>query len=1013
VSFPNFSAIAVRERSVTLFFLILSLVGGLYAFSVMGRAEDPSFTVRVMVVSVIWPGATPQELQDQVVGTLEKEIQQVPDLDKVETTTRPGRSDLLIQFHDYTPGSELPDRFADVRKRMDDQRINMPPGAIGPLINDDFSDVYFSLIAVTAPGLPMRQLTREMEAMRDRLERVEGVEKALVLGERPERVFLEFDNAQLVNLGISAEAIFDAVQAHNRLAPAGQLDSDGPRIYLRIDSDVSEPEQLASVPVRVGERLIRLGDIADIRRGYEDPPGYLVRAGGEDAMLLGVVMAEGENGLDLGERLAQFVESERQKLPLGMELTVLADQSEAIAQAVNLFQVKFLVALVVVVGVSILAIGLRAGLVVGIAIPVTLAITFMVMTAMNINLDRVTLGALIIALGLLVDDAIIAIEMMIVKMEQGWERVRAASHAWKVTAAPMLFGTLVTISGFVPIGFAQSGVGEYAGNIFWVLAIALTVSWFVAVTFTPYLGVALLPDIKGRAEHGSDPYATAGYQRLRALISWCVAHRKRVVLMTFGLLALGIAGLAGPVQKQFFPKSDRPEVLVSIYHPQGTDIRTTDATARKVEAFLKEQEGIRNMAAYVGAGAPRFFISANPEQPNPAFAKIVAVAKNPESRDRVIADLRREIDQGAFPEARIRVWRLLYGPPVIWPLSFRVLGEDRDELRRIGDRVRAVMAGNDHVRDAHLEWSERVPAIRLDMDTERLSRIGLTPADVSGQLQFQFDGVQVTRLRQGIRSVELLARSGQTAESLEMQVLEVRTRDGKKVPVSHLGEMEVVWEEPVLKRYNREPFLAVNADISGAQPNTVTAELWSALAEIRAGLPDGYRIDMGGSMEQSGKADASIQKLQPLMVALMLIFIMLQMRSFGGTFVVVATAPLGVIGATLALLLFGQPFGFVALLGLIGLAGILMRNTLILTQQVSDNFEAGLEAREAVIEAAVQRARPVLLTALAAVMAFIPLTLDSFWGPLAYVLIGGVAVGTLITLLFVPALYALWFRIRV
>ncbi|MDY6798480.1 MAG: efflux RND transporter permease subunit, partial [Pseudomonadota bacterium] len=351
MSFPNFSAIAVRERSVTLFFLILSLVGGLYAFSVMGRAEDPSFTVRVMVVSVIWPGATPQELQDQVVGTLEKEIQQVPDLDKVETTTRPGRSDLLIQFHDYTPGSELPARFADVRKRMDDQRINMPPGAIGPLINDDFSDVYFSLIAVTAPGLPMRQLTREMEAMRDRLERVEGVEKALVLGERPERVFLEFDNAQLVNLGISAEAIFEAVQAHNRLAPAGQLDSDGPRIYLRIDSDVSESEQLASVPVRVGERLIRLGDIADIRRGYEDPPGYLIRAGGEDAMLLGVVMAEGENGLDLGERLAQFVESERQKLPLGMELTVLADQSEAIAQAVNLFQVKFLVALVVVVGV--------------------------------------------------------------------------------------------------------------------------------------------------------------------------------------------------------------------------------------------------------------------------------------------------------------------------------------------------------------------------------------------------------------------------------------------------------------------------------------------------------------------------------------------------------------------------------------------------------------------------------------------------------------------------------------
>ncbi len=1013
MSFPNLSAIAVRERSVALFFLILSLVGGLYAFNVMGRAEDPSFTVRVMVVSVVWPGATPGELQDQVVGTLEKEIQQVPDLEKIETTTRPGRSDMLIQFHDYTPSSELPARFADVRKRMEDQRMNMPPGVVGPLVNDDFSDVYFSLIAVTAPGLPMRELTREMEDMRDRLQRVDGVEKALVLGERPERVFLEFDNARLVNLGISPAAIFEAVQAHNRLAPAGQLDSDGPRIYLRIDSDVSEPRQLASVPVRVGDRLIRLGDIADIKRGYEDPPGYLIRAGGESAMLLGVVMEDGENGLDLGERLAQFVDNERRKLPLGMGLTVLADQSEAIAQAVNLFQIKFLVALVVVVGVSILAIGLRAGLVVGIAIPITLAITFMVMSVMNINLDRVTLGALIIALGLLVDDAIIAIEMMIVKMEQGWERVRAASHAWKVTAAPMLFGTLVTASGFVPIGFAQSGVGEYAGNIFWVLAIALIVSWFVAVTFTPYLGVSLLPDMKGHGQNGFDPYATAGYQRLRDLITWCVTHRKRVVLITFALLVLGIAGLAGPVQKQFFPKSDRPEVLVSIYHPQGTDIRATDATAQKVEEFLLGRDGIRNVAAYVGAGAPRFFISANPEQPDPAFAKIVAVADDAASRDRVMAELREEIQRGGFPEARIRVWRLLYGPPVVWPLSFRVLGEDRDELRRIGEQVRAVMAGNEHVRDAHLEWSERVPAIRLKMDTERLSRIGLTPAEVSEQLQFQFDGVQVTRLRQGIRSVELIARSGLTAEAPEMQVLEVRTRDGKKVPVSHLGEMEVVWEEPVIKRYNREPFLAVNAEISGAQPNTVTTAVWSELEDIRAGLPEGYRIDIGGSMEQSGKADASIQKLQPLMVALMLIFIMLQMRSFSGTFMVVATAPLGVIGATLALLLFGQPFGFVALLGLIGLAGILMRNTLILTQQVADNFAAGLEAREAVIEAAVQRARPVLLTALAAVMAFIPLTLDSFWGPLAYVLIGGVAVGTLITLLFVPALYALWFRIRV
>ncbi|MDZ7853222.1 MAG: efflux RND transporter permease subunit [Halomonas sp.] len=1009
MSFPNLSALAVRERAVTLFFLVIALLAGLYAFASMGRAEDPDFTVRVMMVSALWPGASPEEMQESVVDPLEKRIQEVDDLYRIETTIRPGRADMKVEFEDYTPGEEMSERFYQVRRRMQDAAGTLPDGVIGPLINEDFGDVYFSLVALSAPGMPMREMVREAEAIRDRLQRVEGANKAQVLGERQERMHVDFDLARLQSLGISPQAVFAAIEAHNRLLPAGRVDTDGPRMYLRLDQDLSDPEALAEVPIRIGERLIRLGDIAEVSRGYEDPPSYRVRAFGEEALLLGVVMQNGENGLAFGERLDAFWQQERERLPLGMSLEVMTDQAQAIAGAVNLFQVKFLVAVLVVMLVTMLAVGLRAGIVVGIAIPVTLALTFVVMLAMGINLDRITLGALIIALGLLVDDAIIAIEMMIVKMEEGWDRLEAAAHAWNVTAAPMLFGTLVTVAGFVPIGFAQSAVGEYAGNIFWVLSIALLLSWIVAVVFTPYLGVKLLPEQKvAHGEH--EAYQSRGYRRLRGVISTCVRFRKSVVVVTVALLVAAVAGMAGPVEKQFFPSSDRPEVLVSVYHPQGTAIGATDATTRRLEALIGEAEGVASLSAYVGAGAPRFFISANPEQPNPAFAKLIAVTEGVEARERLIERLEKRIADGAFPEARVRVQKLLYGPPVDWPVSIRVLGDEPNRLREIGHEVREVIAEHPATRDPHLEWDERVPRLHLAIDHHRLQLIGLTPDEVARQLQFQLDGMTITELRDGIRLVPAVGR-GAAQDVADLQSLEVVNREGRRIPLTQLGELETVFEEPVIKRYNRQPFVAVNADIEGAQPNDVTLEVWEALAAVRERLPAGYQLQIGGSVEQSDKAQSSIQALQPLMVVLMLIFIMLQMRSFAGTFIVVATAPLGLIGAVAALLLFNQPFGFVATLGLIGLAGILMRNTLILTQQVADNAKEGMAMRDAVVEAAVQRARPVVLTAVAAMLAFVPLTLDSFWGPLAYVLIGGVAVGTLITLLFVPALYALWYRI--
>ena len=633
MSFPNLSAWAVRERSLTLFFMLLSILAGIQAFVSLGRAEDPAFVVRAMMVSAVWPGATTEQIQDQVVNRLEKRIQEVENIYRINSGIRPGRADLLVEFQDYTPSAKVPSLFYDVRRRMQEEAPNLPPGVIGPLVNEDFADVYFSLLALTAPGLPARELSREAEAVRDRLQRMEGVHKVMLLGERREQVFIEFDMARLNHLGLTPQALLDGIDANNRLLPAGALELNGPRAFLRVNADLANPERLAAVPVRVGDRLLRLSDLADIRQGYEEPPGYQIRAGGEDALLLGVVMQKGENGLQFGERLTQFLDAERQRLPLGISLAAITNQTEAISAAVNLFQIKFLIAMAVVMAVSIAAIGLRAGLVVGIAVPVTLGLTLLLMLASGMNLNRITLGALIIALGLLVDDAIIAIEMMIMKMEEGWDRVRAASHAWTVTAAPMLSGTLVTAIGFVPIGFARSAVGEYAGGIFWVLGYALLMSWLVAVVFTPWLGVKLLPaQLKSHTAAGASPFHSPAYQRLRALVGHCVQWRRSVVAVTVALLVLAGVGMAKVVEKQFFPTSDRTEVLVNVFLAPGSDISRTEATTRRLEAALSGLPEVRSLSAYIGAGAPRFFISANPEPPDPAFARLIAIGRDVRAR---------------------------------------------------------------------------------------------------------------------------------------------------------------------------------------------------------------------------------------------------------------------------------------------------------------------------------------------------------------------------------------------
>jgi multidrug efflux pump subunit AcrB len=957
-------------------------------------------------------------MQQQVADRLEKRIQEVPFFDRVETTARPGLVVMQVQFLDQTPASEVQNVFYEVRKRMLDEAPRLPRGVIGPVVNDDFADVYFSLYALTSANRPQYELVQPAEQLRDQLLRVPGVQKVNLLGERPQQVHVDLNLDRLAQLKVTPQTVFDAIAAQNQLLPAGFIETGAGRTYLRLNQDMGNLEQLRLLPIPLENQVIALGEIATITRAFRDPPSYLIRDQGQEALMLGVVMQPGFNGLTLGKNL-QGIEAELQaQLPSDITFEQITNQANAIRMAVNEFQLKFLMALGVVMIVSFLTLGLRAGLVVALAVPITLAMTFFIMMLTGKNLDRITLGALILALGLLVDDAIIAIEMMLVKIEEGLDKVKAASYAWSVTAMPMLVGTLITAAGFVPIGFAASNVGEYAGNIFWVLAISLMASWIVAVTFTPYLGVKLLknhPAAPTTLPMTDQAYQSRGYRLLRRIIQGCVNYRKSILILTLLLFILAVIGMAKKVEKQFFPSSDRPELMIDIYLPEGSAFATTEAVTQRMEAILNEQPEVHTLASYIGAGAPRFFLALNPELPNPAFAKIIAITGDRKERDQLQKRLQTLIHDGAFPDARVRVHPLLYGPPVAWPITFRVMGEDPLILRDIANQVRNQVAAHPQTIEPHLDYGQRAPVVQLEFDLQRLAQLGFTRQTLHQQLQFALQGQSLTELRIDTRSVALVARAD-NRESINLERLAsllVTTPNGQSVPLAQLAELVTSYEDPVLKRRNRTPYLSVNSEIvQGAQPPDVTFEIWPALEELNKTLPQGYRIEIGGTIEESAKAQGSIQALMPIMVILMITLIMLMMRSFSGTLMVLLTAPLGLIGAVAALLLFSQPFGFVATLGLIGLAGILMRNTLILVGQIDDNKRHGLNDYDAVVDATVRRARPVILTALAAVLAFIPLTSSTFWGPLAYVLIGGITMGTLLTLLFLPALYSAWFKVK-
>ncbi|CZW43241.1 efflux RND transporter permease subunit [Enterobacter cloacae] len=1010
----NLSALAVRERSITLFLIVLVTIAGIYAFFGLGRAEDPPFTVKQMTVITVWPGATAQEIQDQVAEPLEKRLQELKWYDRTETYTRPGMAFITLSLQDKTPPAEVQEEFYQARKKLGDESQRLPAGVIGPMINDEFSDVTFALFALKAKGEPQRQLVRDAEGLRQQLLHVPGVKKVNIIGEQAERIYISFSHDRLATIGLSPQDIFNALNSQNALAAAGSIETRGAQIFIRLDGAFDELQKIRDTPFVAQGKTLKLSDVATVERGYEDPPTMLIRNQHEPALLLGIVMREGWNGLALGKALDAETAKINDSLPLGMSLTKVTDQSVNIRSSVDEFMVKFFVALLVVMVVCFVSMGWRVGVVVAAAVPLTLAVVFVVMEAAGINFDRVTLGSLILALGLLVDDAIIAIEMMVVKMEEGYDKIKASAFAWSHTAAPMLAGTLVTAIGFMPNGFAQSTAGEYTSNMFWIVGLALIASWFVAVVFTPYLGVKILPAIPKVEGGHAAIYNTPRYNRFRQLLARVIARKWRVAGSVVAIFIVAVLGMS-LVKKQFFPTSDRPEVLVEVQMPYGTSIEQTSAAAAKIEAWLGQQPEAKIVTAYIGQGSPRFYLAMAPELPDPSFAKIVILTDSETSREALKLRLREAVANGLAPEARVRVTQLVFGPYSPFPVAWRVTGPDVEQVHDIADRVKAVLQASPLMRTVNTDWGSRVPVLHFTLDQNRLQATGLTSSAVAEQLQFLLSGVPVTSVREDIRSVEVVGRAAGDIrlDPAKIEGFTLVGNAGQRVPLSQIGKIEIGMEDPILRRRDRTPTITVRGDIAdNLQPPDVSVAIMKQLQPIVDALPAGYRIDMAGSIEESGKATQAMIPLFPIMIALTLLIIILQVRSISAMVMVFLTAPLGLIGVVPVLLIFNQPFGINALVGLIALSGILMRNTLILIGQIDHNQKEGLEPFQAVVEATVQRARPVLLTAMAAVLAFIPLTHSVFWGTLAYTLIGGTLGGTIITLVFLPAMYAIWFRIR-
>lgn len=1014
----NLSAWALRNRQIVLFLMILLAAVGALSYTKLGQSEDPPFTFKAMVIRTIWPGATAEEVSRQVTERIEKKLMETGEYERIVSFSRPGESQVTFMARDSMHSQAIPELWYQIRKKVADIRHTLPPEIQGPFFNDEFGTTFGNIYALTGAGFDYAVLKDYADRIQIQLQRVKDVGKVELLGLQDEKIWIELSNVKLATLGVPLQAVQQALQEQNAVSTAGFFETPSERLQLRVSGQFDTVEQIRQFPIRVGDRTFRIGDVADVHRGFNDPPAPRMRFMGEDAIGLAVSMKEGGDILVLGKALEGEFARLARNLPAGMELRKVSDQPAAVKAGVGEFVQVLVEALAIVLLVSFFSLGLRTGLVVALAIPLVLAMTFAAMHYFGIGLHKISLGALVLALGLLVDDAIIAVEMMAIKMEQGFDRLKAASYAWSSTAFPMLTGTLITAAGFLPIATAASSTGEYTRSIFQVVTIALLTSWVAAVVFVPYLGDRLLPDLAKRhaarhGEAGHDPYGTPFYQRVRRVVGWCVRRRKTVIVLTLAAF-VGSLLLFRFVPQQFFPASGRPELMVDLKLAEGASLANTAEQVKRLEALLKQQDGIENYVAYVGTGSPRFYLPLDQQLPAASFAQFVVLAKSLEDREALRSWLIATLDE-QFPELRSRVTRLENGPPVGYPVQFRVTGEHIEKVRALARQVADKVRENPHVVNVHLDWEEPSKAVFLEIDQDRARALGVSTAHLSSFLQSSLTGTTVSQYREDNELIEILLR-GTDQERHELGnlgSLALPTDNGQSVALSQVATLEYGFEEGVIWHRNRLPTVTVRADIYGKeQPVTLVKQILPTLQQVRDQLPDGYLLEVGGTVEDSERGQKSVNAGMPLFIVVVLTLLMIQLRSFSRTVMVFLTAPLGLIGVTLFLLVFRQPFGFVAMLGTIALAGMIMRNSVILVDQIEQDIAAGLDRWQAIIEATVRRFRPIVLTALAAVLAMIPLSRSVFYGPMAVAIMGGLIVATVLTLLFLPALYAAWFRVK-
>ncbi|KYQ78804.1 multidrug transporter AcrB [Acinetobacter lactucae] len=1035
----NLSEWALKNKGIVLYFMLLLGIIGAISYSKLSQSEDPPFTFKVMVVQTYWPGATAKEVSTLVTDRIEKELMTTGQYDKIMAYSRPGESMVTFVAKDSLTSAQIPDVWYNVRKKVNDIRHELPSGVQGPFFNDEFGDTFGNIYVLTGKDFDYALLKEYADRLQLQLQRVKDVSKVELIGLQDQKIWIEISNTKAVQLGIPVTAIQEALQKQNSMASAGFFETGTDRIQIRVSGHLQNIDEIKKTPLLVGDKTIQLGDVADVYRGFSQPAQPRMRFMGENGIGIAVSMRKGGDIIALGKNLETEFAQLQKTLPLGMKLQKVSDQPVAVQRSIHEFVKVLAEAVIIVLLVSFFSLGFRTGLVVAFSIPLVLAMTFAGMSLFDVGLHKISLGALILALGLLVDDAIIAVEMMAIKMEQGYSRIKAAGFAWKTTAFPMLTGTLITAAGFLPIATAQSSTGEYTRSIFQVVTIALLVSWIAAVLFVPYLGEKLLPDFTKLGhqapwyvrlwarltkkpqpqtvvisqDHHYDPYHSSFYVRFRKMVEFCVTYRKTVIATTVGIFVLSVL-MFKMVPQQFFPPSNRAEILVDLKLEEGASLTATEQAVKKVEKFLSKQKGIDNYVAYVGTGSPRFYLPLDQQLPQASFAQFVVLASSLDDRDDIRRSLETQIKQ-LLPQVRTRVSLLENGPPVGYPLQYRVSGEDLNLVRKEAQQVAKVISENPNTTNVHLDWGEPSKIISIQIDQDRARQMGVSSLDLANFINASITGSAIEQYREKRELIEIRLR-GDQAERVEvasLASLAVPTNNGTTVPLAQIAKIEYKFEDGLIWHRNRLPTITVRADIrTNLQPATVVGELAESMDKLRAELPSGYLIEVGGTVEESARGQNSVNAGMPLFLAVVMTLLMIQLKSLSRSTIVLLTAPLGLIGVVLFLLLFNKPFGFVAMLGTIALSGMIMRNSLILIDQIEQDRQAGHPTWEAIIEATVRRFRPIILTALAAVLAMIPLSRSIFFGPMAVAIMGGLIVATLLTLFFLPALYAAWFKVK-